>query len=194
MALPFQPLLPDRFLSARPQPTLTAGDLQLRPWELTDGPVIVEAFQDPDIQHWHIQTVATHEVQGWIERRRNRWTQDTGADWAVVAGERPVGRVAVRDLDRDQACGEVSYWVLPAARGTGVARRSLQALTEWAADLGVHRLKLEHAVDNAASCRVAHAVGYELEGVHRQALRHADGWHDTHIHARLLAPPMTPRT
>jgi ribosomal-protein-alanine N-acetyltransferase len=50
---------------------------------------------------------------------------------------------------------------------------------------GFHRLELTHSLANAASCRVAHKVGYRLEGTLRQHGLHADGWHDMHLHARL---------
>jgi [ribosomal protein S5]-alanine N-acetyltransferase len=81
--------------------------------------------------------------------------------------------------------GECGYWVLPAARGTGVAPRAVQAVTRWALDdLGVHRIELVHSVANPASCQVASKAGYLLEGTMRSASLHADGWHDMHLHAR----------
>ena len=42
-----------------------------------------------------------------------------------------------------------------------------------------------HSVANHASCRVATKSGFPLEGTHRRALLHTDGWHDMHLHARL---------
>jgi RimJ/RimL family protein N-acetyltransferase len=82
--------------------------------------------------------------------------------------------------------GEFGYWVLPVARGAGVAPRALQAGTSWAlGDLGLHRIELVHSTTNRASCRVAAKAGYELEGTKRGDLLHADGWHDMHLHAKI---------
>jgi len=79
-----------------------------------------------------------------------------------------------------------SRWVLPVARGRGVASHALQEITRWAFDdLGLHRLELEHSTHNEASCRVAARGGYELEGTMRHQGLHLDGWHDTHLHAAL---------
>jgi [ribosomal protein S5]-alanine N-acetyltransferase len=50
---------------------------------------------------------------------------------------------------------------------------------------GFHRLDLEHAVANNASCRVAGKTGFAAEGVRRSAWLLADGRHDAHAHARL---------
>ncbi|MFG1923270.1 GNAT family N-acetyltransferase [Cryptosporangium sp. NPDC048952] len=47
------------------------------------------------------------------------------------------------------------------------------------------RIFLLHSTGNSASCRVAHAAGFPMEGTLRGYLLHADGWHDVHSHARL---------
>jgi ribosomal-protein-alanine N-acetyltransferase len=80
----------------------------------------------------------------------------------------------------------LSYWVMPAQRGSGVAARAARALTRWAFDVvGLHRVVLQHSTANLASCRVAAKLGFPVEGTLRGALLHADGWHDAHVHARL---------
>ncbi len=95
-----------------------------------------------------------------------------------------LGRIALRGLYFDDGIAGVAYWVLPAARGTGVASRALTALTTWALDeIGFHRLELDHSTHNMASCRVATKCGYLLEGTKRNAAVHDDGRHDMHLHA-----------
>ncbi|WP_306490547.1 GNAT family N-acetyltransferase [Rhodococcus erythropolis] len=59
-------------------------------------------------------------------------------------------------------------------------------MSEWAfREVGFHRLELEHSIHNPRSCRVATKAGFSEEGVRRGSARHADGWHDMHVHARL---------
>lgn len=87
-----------------------------------------------------------------------------------------------------EATAQVSYWVLPAARGTGAAARAARAVTRWGFEtLGLHRIYLTHSVANVPSCRVAAQAGFPLEGTLRDYMLHADGWHDVHMHARLAA-------
>jgi RimJ/RimL family protein N-acetyltransferase len=44
------------------------------------------------------------------------------------------------------------------------------AMASWAfEEVGFHRLDLEHAVGNTASCRVAEKTGFAAEGVRRSA-------------------------
>ncbi len=97
-----------------------------------------------------------------------------------------LGRIALRGLDFDDGIADVAYWVLPAARGAGIASRALTTLTVWALDeIGFQRLHLDHSTRNHASCRVATKSGYLLEGTKRSAAVHDDGRHDMHLHARI---------
>ena len=60
-------------------------------------------------------------------------------------------------------------------------------LSTWVFDeLNLHRVELAHSTLNPASCHVAENAGYTLEGVKRSESLHADGWHDMHLHARLI--------
>lgn len=59
-------------------------------------------------------------------------------------------------------------------------------MSAWAFELlGFNRLNIQHSTANTLSCRVAERTGYRHEGTLRQAIKHADGWHDWHLHGRL---------
>ncbi|MBO4210785.1 GNAT family N-acetyltransferase [Micromonospora echinofusca] len=182
------PAIPAGTLTRQPQPHLTGDHLHLRPWRTTDRPAVVAAYTDPAIQRWHCRTMTDTEAHTWITHWPHRWQQETGAGWAVTdpTGDTVLGQISLRRLHLPDAQAEISYWVLPAARGHHVAARALTTLTRWAFDtLGLHRIELSHSTANPASCRVAHRGGYPAEGIRRGEGRHADGWHDMHLHARL---------
>jgi [ribosomal protein S5]-alanine N-acetyltransferase len=180
-----EPALKAGLLSGRPQLVLPADGLTLRPWGVHDAPALLAAYADEGVQRWHVRSLDEDEALAWPERWADRWRRETGADWAVADGDTVLGRVGLRRLDLTDAYAEVAYWVLPAARGRGVAPRALAALTGWMFDLGFHRLELTHSVHNVASCRVADKSGYAYEGTMRGRALHADGFHDMHLHARL---------
>jgi RimJ/RimL family protein N-acetyltransferase len=127
------------------------------------------------------------EARAWIAGWAARWAAETDASWAVTGqDDKPLGQVGLRELSLFEAAAEVSYWVLPNARGASIAVRATQAMTQWAfGTLRLNRLLLQHSTQNHASCRVAHKTGYAVEGIRRRAQRHTDGWHDMHTHARL---------
>ncbi|MET7707718.1 GNAT family protein [Micromonospora sp. NPDC005413] len=98
---------------------------------------------------------------------------DEDAPAVRVAFDCPaIQRWHVRRLDDDEAREWTAQWV-----------------DRWP----LHRLALEHSTANTASCRVATRAGFRAEGVLRGSVRHADGWHDMHLHALLATDSVSPR-
>jgi RimJ/RimL family protein N-acetyltransferase len=180
------PVVPAGSLNRTPQPELPAGDLLLRPWVAADADALLVAYSDPEILRWHASSVESRqEAEDLIARYHQGWRAETAAHWAIT-GPAVLGRVAFRIIDLNEGTAEIAYWVTAAARGHGTAARAANALSQWALeDLGLHRLDLQHAIENTASCRVADKAGYRYEGTLRSSVLHADGWHDMHLHARI---------
>lgn len=187
------PALPPGSLHRHRQPTIDADGLHLRPWQPGDRPAVLAGYADPAIQRWHCRTMTTDEAHAWLTSWPQRWQAETGAGWAVTDTGGVLGQISLRRLHLDSGIAEVSYWVLPHARGNHVASRALTALTAWSFDIGLHRLELNHSTANPASCAVARRAGYPSEGIARREGHHADGWHDTHRHARLRTDPPADR-
>lgn len=186
MPLLVEPLIPPGRMAALAQPVIEAAGVRLRPWQPSDRPAVLAGYADPDIQRWHCRSMTDDEARAWIDAWPNRWRREAGTGWAVVDASEVVGQVSLRRLLLDEGLAEVSYWVLPAARGRRVAPRALSAVTAWSfAVLGLHRVEVYHSTANLASCRVAQRAGFAAEGTKRSEVRHPDGWHDMHIHARL---------
>ncbi len=173
---------------------IAAGRFQLRPWNKHDLDVIETALTDPEIGRW-TQAGSEGGPESWLARREQRWASGWGPSFAVmdaVTGE-VFGHIALKNVDLDLRSAEIGYWTLPSARGLGVARHSLGAVTRWAfGALDLHRVELRHSVDNEASCAVARAGGYALEGVLREFLPDLaegarDTFQDAHLHARIAS-------
>jgi RimJ/RimL family protein N-acetyltransferase len=179
-------------------PSATSPTLLLRPWTEQDIPAMVAAYRDPVMRHWLRRPVTTtQEARRIIQARRADRRAGTGFSFAVlqaaadgVAGDL-VGGVSIRRLDREDASGEVGYWVTAPSRGQGIAPRALNAVCEWAFRLPRHRpleqLELIHAVGNRASCRVADKAGFALAAVLPPLL--PDFPDDGHLHIRQAGRP-----
>lgn len=169
------------------QPVLAVDELLVRPWRLSDVAAVVDAYQDPAIQQWHVRTMTESQAHDWIAAWSDYWNASSRAAWAVTDsndGGRVVGQVGFRAVSPPQ--GSISYWTVPAARGRAIAGRVVDLVSRWMfTHAGLHRIELRHSVLNAASCRVAAKAGFIAEGVLRSAGLHADGWHDMHLHARI---------
>ena len=184
---PIPPVVPAGRLAGMEQPVLgLPSGWELRPWRLDDGDALFAAGRDQAVRHWNRLLVDSPEAaRQRIERMLRRWQDELSAIWAIARpGGTAAGLIGWGDIDLADGSAEIVYWLLPEARGGGVAVEATERVSRWAFDeLGLHRLRLTHSVANAASCRVAEKAGYSLEGTMRSALLHADGWHDEHLHA-----------
>jgi RimJ/RimL family protein N-acetyltransferase len=184
------PVMSPGSLNASPQPTLSIDDdLLLRPWVPSDAVAVARVFQDRAIQLWHLRKADSEdEAQEWIQQWRRGWESESACHWAVAdaGGDRVLGRVSLQSIILVGGQAEISYWTAPESRGKGVCSRAVARMSRWALEeAGFNRLELGHSTANIASCRIAEKTGFALEGVRRQALLHADGWHDMHLHARV---------
>ena len=179
--------MPAGALQSLSQPRIEVDDrLVLRPWRASDAETVRTAFDCPAIQRWHVKRMdSLDEARAWIAGWAAHWDSEKDASWAITDDDQPIGQVGLRAIALFAGSAELSYWVLPEARGKEVAVRAARALTQWGFDLGLHRVVLQHSTANPASCRVAAKLGFPVEGTFRGALLHADGWHDAHVHARL---------
>lgn len=184
-------------------PVLRADGLVLRPWETSDAAFVLELAADPETLRWadNFRGLASSgDALAWIKARRERVTM-----WVVCASTSPgadrLGWVGLSYLEPRERSMMISYGSHPAWRRQGVTRRAVDAVTAYAFDatgLGLVRVSLEHAVGNTASCRVASAAGYAVEGTLRQRLMGVGGpavrggLDDSHAHARLATDPAGP--
>ncbi|WP_329457321.1 GNAT family N-acetyltransferase [Streptomyces sp. NBC_01497] len=172
--------------------------LRLRPWRPDDAPALVRGATDPEYRRWNTpKLLVGTEAQAleWIRQRAEDYERGTGCVLAVApgGGGRAIGSVGLGVLDLWMRRGTVGYWVLPEARGQGVASGALDLFTRWAFGVvGLHRLSLGHAVGHDVSCRVAERCGFRYEGTLRGEMFEAGDtscFRDAHLHARLATDP-----
>lgn len=112
--------------------------------------------------------------------QRSLFVAEDGDRWLGLAGgvideETPPGEVEL-----------VSMWVDPAARGSGLGRRLVEAVADWARAGGATRLRLWVTEGNAPAIALYQRCGFATTG---EALPH--GWHPTLrelLMTRALAP------
>jgi RimJ/RimL family protein N-acetyltransferase len=69
--------------------------------------------------------------------------------------------------DPERRTIEIGYWLLPRARGHGIATNVARALADYAFTLGVRRVRARVIVGNVASERVLERAGFTREDVIR---------------------------
>jgi RimJ/RimL family protein N-acetyltransferase len=77
------------------------------------------------------------------------------------------GGGTLHHFDPKRSVIEIGYWLLPRARGRGIATKVARALAEHAFTLGLHRVAAYVEVGNVQSERVLERAGFTREGVIR---------------------------
>ena len=157
---------------AYPDPPLTAESFVLRRFRARDFDAAVAAREDREAARW-VNSIAFADggaMARFIEAQRRRGSL---LHFAVVdAGDDGYLGEMILFLRSPQAAefdiGEIAYVIAPAARGRGIAPTAVRLLSEWAfATLGLARLQVSIAPENASSIRVAEKAGYRYEGLLR---------------------------
>ncbi|QKW28046.1 GNAT family N-acetyltransferase [Streptomyces seoulensis] len=180
---------------------LRGDGLRLRLWDQgreEDVRTWLRGRADPEFRRWNTPLIMERGLADARESLASHLAEAAdGSGMPVCVTDEAtgavLGHVGLHVTNRTLRCGRVGYWILPEARGQGVATRALRLATRWAfRELPLHRIELGHAVGHEASCRIAERCGYPAEGVQRDAMwqegRH-DAYRDCHLHARLTTDP-----
>ncbi len=170
--------------------------LRLRQPSEADAEDALVLLSDPEVAHWNpgpgVADLAA--AAAWC-RVAADWSDGTHATWHAedLETRRFVGNVSLFGIDAEHATAKIGYRVMPDERGRGLGREALGVVADWAfSTRDLVRIQLEHAVANVASCRVAEAAGFRLEGTLRSSYAVDGRRYDEHVHGRLVtdaAPP-----
>jgi RimJ/RimL family protein N-acetyltransferase len=168
---------------------LTAGDFLLRPPAVAEHREVLELGLDPDVRLWNPRCRITDEAEAIRDCLNGAdWSDGSHATFSIIHRESGgyAGNIALHGLDPDAGQAKIGYRVARWARGRGVATLAVDTVATWAlARRSLRRVLLTHAVENEASCRVAHKSGFRLERVLPANKRFGDGLlHDEHLHVR----------
>ena len=151
-----------------PEPALDDGIVRLRRWAATDLACVQAASDEGIIAESTTVPPSFTEEAGWewIERQHSRVARSQG--WSLAVTEMPEGPAVgcvVLLLRPQEGVAGLGYWLVPSARGRGLASRAVALLTEWGLrDLGLARVEAWVEPDNEASVGVLSRCGFECEG------------------------------
>ncbi len=178
---------------AYPGTDLTDGVALLRKWSEADVGCVREASADPQIPQWTTVPAAFTEAEGlaFIRRQWGRLDSGEGLSLALegAAASEAVGLTVLMLHPRWPGVAEIGYWVIPRARGRGLATRAIRLASRWAlSEAGLARVEALVEPGNSASQRALLGAGFRAEGVLRSFLTSNDGRRaDAVVFSRLAA-------
>lgn len=169
---------------------LTDGVVALRPVDERDVDAIWAACADEGIQRFIPlpQPYTRDEAAAYVARSIAHWDDGRKAAFAITPADDPDRLLGVISTTFAGSTSNTGYWIVPDARGRGVARRALRLVTEWAfaeRDVGIALLEIHP--DNAASRAVAAAAGYHVVG--KVEVGRGPAKREAQLWARLVTDP-----
>jgi RimJ/RimL family protein N-acetyltransferase len=147
------------------------AEVRLRRWRIADAAGVAVMADDPYLSPW---STMADDLERWI---RGEMAETRGPTRAIcLAGDdRVLGRVAVRPpelaseavrceavRESDQPAGELSYWLVPDARGRGLAYAAVRLMIDSVVPaLGLRSVVLDIEEGNVPSIRLAERLGAE---------------------------------
>lgn len=143
-------------------------EIRLRRWRMADLSQVAAMTNDEYLGPWWW---GADDLRAWLRREIS---EERGPTRAICLpdDDRALGRVAIRlpqfasgavrcagVQTSDQPAGELSYWLLPDARGRGLAFTAVTKMMEIAANAGLQSLVLDIEEGNDGSIRVAERLG-----------------------------------
>lgn len=156
-------------------PELQRGPVLLRPFHLSDLPLIRQAATDPYIPAVTSVplTYSDDDGRAFIERQQRQAVEGNGYLFVIADSADPrqtFGGLGLWLHEIESGRASIGYWVIPTARGKKRAGWALRAIVAFAFEhLAIPRLHLFIEPWNIASQRTA-----EFAGFTREALLH--GW------------------
>ena len=110
------------------------------------------------------------DTRQYIERSKQAAADGVGWNLLVLHQSRLCGTIGFNWIDPANRACELGYWLAAEATGNGLISRSLHTLVELAfSDLELNRINLSVATGNLPSRAVAERLGFQQEGISRQA-------------------------
>ena len=167
--------------------------LRLLPPRRGDLEALDEAIREtlPELVQWLPWASPRHdraETRRYIKGARAARSRRLAEEYSVFEreGGRLVGVVSIHRIDWARRSAGLGYWVRKSAWGRGYATEAAGAVVENAfRRLGVHRLEAHVATENRASQRVPEKLGFQREGIAREA-EYISGRFVDHIQYSLL--------
>ncbi|MGV3613985.1 MAG: GNAT family N-acetyltransferase [Fimbriimonas sp.] len=164
-------------------PCLDGPRVRLRPYQAGDGPDMHEAVNE-NVGHllpwmvWAYKHAKVEDSELVARRARARWEarEDlTMGMWDRESG-RYLGGSGLHRMDWDVPSFEIGYWIRKSAEGKGYVTEAVRVLTDFAFDvLHANRVFLRVALDNPRSLAIPPRVGFQQEGILRNAVLDAHG-------------------
>jgi ribosomal-protein-serine acetyltransferase len=170
---------------------LTDGVILLRPFRLDDAQETFAAVRESltDLKPWMSWAHEGYSIQTakeFIRITRARWEEGTLFAFGIIDAKSGsvLGGCSLSHIHPIYHLCNLGYWVRTSRRGEGIAVRATKLAALFAFEkVGLIRVEIVMAVENAASRRVAGKAGARYEGILHNRMVVGRDIYDAHMYS-----------
>lgn len=104
----------------------------------------------------------------------------------IMHKEEIAGSVGFVKFDKDNASGEMGYWLNQNLQGKGIMTNSVKRLINYTFKTkAINRIEIKVAKENLKSIAIPKRLGFQYEGTLREAAQYYDKFHDIELYSLL---------
>ncbi len=135
---------------------------------------------------WVDRTTSEADSREFIEKSLRRLAENRSLEQLIVCGSRIAGTIGLHGLNDSNRQAEIGYWLHGDFEGRGIMTTACRVLLDHAFDeVGLNRVKILCATDNLRSQGIPKRLGFQREGVVREAEKLPDRFADLVIYGML---------
>jgi ribosomal-protein-serine acetyltransferase len=135
---------------------------------------------------WVDYTESLEDVRRFIQRTLNQYEANQGPQAAILIDGQIAGSVGCHPIDWSNRNCSLGYWLEAERQGQGVITRCCASMIDYLFhEIGLHRVVIQCGTGNTKSCAIPERLGFQREGVLRQAEWVNDRWVDLVVWAML---------
>lgn len=166
-------------------PTLSDGDISIRPIRVRDARALEKELRDNRswLRKWEATSPSgpvSFDVKSSIRGLLQQSRGGSGLPFVIEHAGEVAGQLNVSSMTYGSlASASVGYWVSERFAGKGLTPTAVALATDFCFfQLGLHRMEICIRPENAPSLRVVEKLGFRYEGLRRRFI-HIDGdWRD----------------
>lgn len=131
----------------------------------------------------------------YAEACETDWRSGTALRFSIRLRDQPdiVGAITLESISDLHRSGDLGYWLRPTVTGQGLMTEAGMLLLDFAfSRVSFHRIRCAAASENIKSQKVIERLGFQREGIARDAERVSGRWVTHVVYARLADDPPPP--
>jgi ribosomal-protein-serine acetyltransferase len=141
---------------------------------------------------WVDPTRTADAILKFIKDSLQQFASNEGFAAGIWSGEEFAGVIGTHKVDWQYRKAEMGYWIASKFQGRGIVTDAARAVIDHAfVAWKLNRVEIHCATGNAKSCAIPQRLGFQFEGVHRQAQLLNGSYLDINVYS-LLAGEWNP--